>query len=138
MKANTDLRIVKNSTQINNEAIGDLGGAALFQGLAEKPAMESLLLDGCGLGPEAGRALAQSLPSMVELTVLPLQQNNLDQAAAEAVYLTRCRAASSPCSAKFIRSLFSSHVAVFTFRTVLTVCLVTLSCISNLFDLWSC
>ena len=91
---------------MRGQAIGDLGGAALLRGLADKQAMESLNLNGCGLGREAGRVLAESLPSMVELTVLHLQQNNLDQVAAEAINLMQCHAAPSQCLAKFIRLLF--------------------------------
>ena len=90
------------------QAIGDLGGAALLRGLVEKPAMESLNLNGCGLGCESGRALAQSLPSMVELTILHLQQNNLDQAAAEAGYLPRCCVALFHSGCCFARRLLLS------------------------------
>ena len=66
------------------QAIGDVGGAALCRGLADKPQLEMLSLNSCGLGSAAARALALAMPSMIQLQDLRLQQNKLDPDAAEA------------------------------------------------------
>jgi Ran GTPase-activating protein (RanGAP) involved in mRNA processing and transport len=58
-----------------NESIGSDGGAALLDALAANARLEALVLDGCGLGSAAGRALAAGLRANGTLRVLDLADN---------------------------------------------------------------
>ena len=48
---------------ICNQALGDRGGAALFQGLAANVELEELGINNCGLGQEAAEAFSSCVPS---------------------------------------------------------------------------
>lgn len=83
--------------------VGDVGGAALFRGLVNKPNLEELSAGACGLGREAGLALAQVLPGMTSLRDLWLDENKLDAVAAEALPLFGSAGA---CTSQFVMCIW--------------------------------